>query len=140
MTDLETAVKTLPGHTLVLCLDGNVQTSDLRGVTPMVDWLENGADLRGYSAADKVVGRAAAMLFIVAGVVAVYAETMSLAAEELLHRYGIATFCGERTDRIRNRDRTDICPMEKAVADTEDVTEGVARICAKLKELRGERP
>ncbi len=140
MTDIETAVQALPGHTLVLCRNGNVWKSDLRGVAPMVDRLQSGADLHGYSAADKVVGRAAAMLFIVAGVVAVYAETMSLAAEELLHRHGIATSCGERTDRIQNRDRTDICPMEKAVADTEDVTEGVARIYAKLKELRGARP
>lgn len=140
MTDIEVAVQALPGHSLVLCRGGNVWKSDLRGVAPMVDQLQNGVDLRGYSAADKVVGRAAAMLFIAAGVVAVYAETMSLAAEELLHRHGIITSCGGRTDRIRNRDHTDICPMEKAVADTEDVTEGVARIYAKLGEMRGARP
>ena len=39
MTDIELAKENLSGHTLALCKDGNIITSDKRGVAPMVDFL-----------------------------------------------------------------------------------------------------
>ena len=77
MTDIELAKENLSGHTLALCKDGNIITSDKRGVAPMVDFLREGYDLSGYSAADKVIGKSAAMLFIKAGVKNIFAGVIS---------------------------------------------------------------
>ncbi len=40
-----------------------------------MEWLGSGMDFRGCAAADKIVGKASAMLFVLAGVKAVYACT-----------------------------------------------------------------
>lgn len=136
MTDLDRARAALPGHTLALCRGGEVVTSDLRGVMPMLGFLREGRDLSGFCAADRVVGRAAAMLFAKAGVRAVYAEVMSDGAVALLAAHGIDALCDVRTAAIENRQKTGLCPMESAVAGIEDIDAGIAAICRRAEELR----
>ena len=60
MTDLMLAKEELSRHTLALAKDGEVITSDKRGVAPMVDFLREGKSFSGFFAADKVIGKAAA--------------------------------------------------------------------------------
>lgn len=136
MSDLQIAMNNLNGRTIALCKDGLVITSDKRGIAPMADFIAEGRDLRGYSVADLVVGKAAAMLFVKAGVSNVFAKTLSVGGKETLARYGIAFRCETLTERIINRDGTDLCPMEKAVAGVDDIEEGYNRICDKLAQLR----
>lgn len=136
MTDLDRARTALPGHTLALCRGGEVVTSDLRGVMPMLGFLREGRDLSGFCAADRVVGRAAAMLFAKAGVRAVFAEVMSDGAVALLAAHGIDASCDVRTAAIENRQKTGLCPMESAVAGIEDIDAGIAAICRRAEELR----
>lgn len=138
MTDLDRARTALPGHTLALCRGGEVVTSDLRGVMPMLGFLREGRDLSGFCAADRVVGRAAAMLFAKAGVRAVHAEVMSDGAVALLAAHGIDALCDVRTAAIENRQKTGLCPMESAVAGIEDIDAGIAAICRRAEELRAE--
>lgn len=136
MTDLDRARAALPGHTLALCRGGEVVTSDLRGVMPMLGFLREGRDLSGFCAADRVVGRAAAMLFAKAGVRAVFAEVMSDGAAALLAAHGIDASCDVRTAAIENRQKTGLCPMESAVAGIEDIDAGIAAIRRRAEELR----
>lgn len=136
MTDLDRARAALPGHTLALCRGGEVVTSDRRGVMPMLGFLREGRDLSGFCAADRVVGRAAAMLFAKAGVRAVHAEVMSDGAVALLAAHGIDASCDVRTAAIENRQKTGLCPMESAVAGIEDIDAGIAAICRRAEELR----
>ena len=136
MTDLDRARAALPGHTLALCRGGEVVTSDLRGVMPMLGFLREGRDLSGFCAADRVVGRAAAMLFAKAGVRAVHAEVMSDGAAALLAAHGIDASCDVRTAAIKNRQKTGLCPMESAVAGIEDIDAGIAAIRRRAEELR----
>lgn len=136
MTDLDRARAALPGHTLALCRGGEVVTSDLRGVMPMLGFLREGRDLSGFCAADRVVGRAAAMLFAKAGVRAVFAEVMSDGAVALLAAHGIDASCDVRTAAIENRQKTGPCPMESAVAGIEDIDAGIAAIRRRAEELR----
>lgn len=136
MTDLDRARAALPGHTLALCRGGEVVTSDLRGVMPMLGFLREGRDLSGFCAADRVVGRAAAMLFAKAGVRTVFAEVMSDGAVALLAAHGIDASCDVRTAAIENRQKTGLCPMESAVAGIEDIDAGIAAICRRAEELR----
>lgn len=121
MTDLQIAKNNLYGHTICLCKEGRCLYSDKRGIAPMMGFISEGVDLSGYSVADKVVGKAAAMLFVKCGIAAVYAENLSQSGKEILELYGIAFEYGTLTDKIINRQGTDICPMEKAVKDCNDV-------------------
>lgn len=136
MTDLEIAISKLADHTLALCKNGELITSDKRGIAPMLEYIRENKDLNGYSAADKVVGKAAAMLFIKAGIKEVYAQTLSVNAQALLSKNGIKACCGELTKFIVNRDKTGMCPMEKAVENIEDIDEGFERLVKRLEEMK----
>lgn len=107
-------------YTCVLAREDTVYTSKADGISPMLGFIESGIDLKGFSAADKIVGKAAAMLLIVAGVKEVFATVMSKQAEEVLSKHGVRFSCDTPTDAIVNRSGTDLCPMEKAVGDIED--------------------
>ncbi len=89
MTDLDTAKAHLSGHSLCLCKDGAWFTDDGRGISPMLRLIGENRGLRGYAAADIIVGKAAAMLFVKAGVAAVYGEVMSKAGKAYLEAHGI---------------------------------------------------
>lgn len=136
MNDLKTAREHLPDHSLVLCRDGVMIVSDKRGVLPMVGFIREGRELSGYVAADRVVGRAAAMHFVHAGIRDVYAETVSDGAVAFLTAHGIPVRYGTKTEGIVNREGTGPCPMETAVADIEDAEEGVHRIIDKVSRHR----
>ena len=49
--------------TCVVCKGDAVCTTTQRGVAPLLNWLDAGTDLTGFSAADRVVGRGAAFLY-----------------------------------------------------------------------------
>ena len=54
-------------YTCVLCRGDAVFTGTERGVKPLLGWLDGGVDLNGFSAADRVVGTAAAFLYVLLG-------------------------------------------------------------------------
>ncbi len=135
MTDLEIARANLSGHSICLCKDGEFFTDDGRGISPMMRLIEQGRDLRGYSVCDVIVGKAAAMLFVKAGVRAVYGEIMSESGYRYLQRYAVPCSYGALTERIINRKGDGICPMEQAVAGLDDPEEGYATLRMKEVEL-----
>lgn len=138
MLDLDRAKSLLEGSdlTCVLCRGQQTYTSTLRGVAPMLAFLTDGTDLRGFSAADKVVGKAAAMLFALAGVQAVYAPVMSLAALDTLERFHITAHCGQVVPGIINRTQTGPCPMERAVQNLDTPHEALDAIRQTLAVLQ----
>ncbi len=103
------------GYTCVLCKDEQIYTSKETGIAPLMKFISEKTDLKGFCAADKIVGRAAAFLYILMGVTEVYACVMTTEAEKLLKSYGISAYCTTSTNKIINRAGTDICPMEKTV-------------------------
>lgn len=136
MTDRERAIAALqPPYTLALCRDGELLTSNRRGVAPMVAFLREGRTLAGYAAADRVVGKAAAWLFILAGIDTVYADTLSEGGRELLTRHEIPVQWNALTPAIRNRDNTGLCPMEQAVAEATDAADALRRIEERMAQL-----
>lgn len=135
MTDLQKAKSALAGHSIVLCKGDDIVISDKRGIAPMADFIAEGKNLNGYSAADLVVGKAAAMLFIKAGIVSVYAQTLSESGKAMLEKHCVPVEYFTLTQKIINRDKTDICPMERAVLNTDDIEEGYILIKQKLDAL-----
>ncbi len=135
--DLEQAKELLfeKEYTCVLKKDSEIHTSNDRGVKPLLIWLDSGMDFHGFSAADKVVGKAAAMIYVLLGVKEVYASVISIEAKRMLEKYQITVFYGELTERIHNRTNTGFCPMEEAVWEIEDLQEAVRAVREKLKQL-----
>ncbi len=131
------------GHTCVLSRDGRFYVSDQKGIAPMMGFLAKKTDLRGFSLADRVVGRAAAMLFVLAGVREVWAEVISRGAVNVLNDHGIAVEYGSLTERIINRTKDGFCPMESAVMEIDDPREGYEILAQKMQEMKNmgkERP
>ncbi|MDE6598266.1 MAG: DUF1893 domain-containing protein [Clostridia bacterium] len=135
MSDLQTAKNNLVGHTLCLCKDGNCILSDKRGIAPMMDLIAEGVDLSGYSVADTVVGKAAAMLFVKCGIKNVFAKTLSENGKRILDKFNLAYEYEMLTEKIINRAGTDMCPMEKAVLDTDDIDEAYEILKTKLQNI-----
>ena len=140
MTDWERAKTLLTGEiTCVLVKGDSTLVSTKRGIAPMIDWLGEGQRLAGFAAADRIVGKAAAMLFVKAGLSAVYAEVLSEPGKAYLEKRGIPVTYGVLTPAIINRAGDGPCPMEAAVAGIDDPEEGLLALSAKLAALRGKK-
>ena len=87
--------------------ESGIHTSSERGVAPMLLWLEEDPEfLRGASVADKIVGRAAAMIMVYAGVKEVFASVISNGAIDLFREYGIEYSYSMTAIAISNRPPT----------------------------------
>lgn len=137
MNDLQKAKQMLAsgGYTCVICRADACHTATARGVKPLVNWLDTGADLSGASAADKVVGKATAFLYCLLGVRAVYAQVMSRGAAEVLENAGIAAEWSKLVPGIINRAGTGPCPFEAAVSGIDAPAEALPVIHQKMVEM-----
>lgn len=123
------------GLTCVLCKADRVYRSEQRGVKPLLRWLDEGTDLMGFSAADKVVGRGAAFLYRLLGVRRVHGGVMSTAAVKVLRAGGIEVSWNALTEGIRNRAGDGPCPMEAATQNCTEPEEALAAIRQALRKL-----
>ncbi len=138
MRDLEQARRILTegNYTCVLCRGAEAHTATARGVRPLLDWLDSGLDLAGFSAADKVVGRATAFLYVLLGVRRVHALVMSTPAKAALEANGITALCDREVNGIINRRGDGPCPFEAAVLGITNPTQALAAIRKKQFDLR----
>jgi hypothetical protein len=72
--------------------------------------------MKGASVADRVVGRAAALLFVFSGVKAVFAVTASDGGIDVLKENSVFCEYENRVTSVLDLKRTDVCPFEKLVA------------------------
>ncbi|MGN1107284.1 MAG: DUF1893 domain-containing protein [Huintestinicola sp.] len=125
------------GLTLAAVKGNETITSRERGVKPLLELIDDGKSLEGYSAADKVVGAAAAYLYVLLGVRELYAKVISQKAVDVMEKYGIEIEYDTLAEAIINRSGTGFCPMETAVSDAVSPENALELIRAKLKELSG---
>lgn len=123
-------------YTCVVCKEDTLYTTSHRGVEPLLDWLDSGIDLAGFSAADRVVGRGAAFLYCLLGVKEVHARVMSHPAAEVLHAYGIKASADTFVGGIINRAGTGSCPFEAAVIDIQDAHTALNAIRQKRRQMQ----
>lgn len=137
MNDLNKAKKLLMQgeYTCVLCKGDSVITTNKRGVLPLVEWIENDDCFDGYSVADKVVGKAAALLYVKLNVKKIYAPVISKGAAQMLEKYHIEFWCDTVAEAIINRRGDGFCPMETAVKNINTPEKALAAIKSKLNEL-----
>ncbi len=125
------------GYTLLLYNNTEAITECARGVAPLLALLDKEKDCSSYSAVDKVVGKAAAFLYILLGIRRVYALIISESALALLQNYGVAVDYESCVPRIKNREGTGFCPMESAVLAETDPSSALRGIRTALAALRG---
>ena len=106
-----------------------------RGIKPLLLLYEQRKDLSAFVAADKVIGKAAAFLYILLGIKEIYANVISEGALCVFADYGISVEYEHKSRLISNRQNTDICPMEKAVLLITTPQEAYQAILKKYREL-----
>ena len=126
-------------YTLVICKDEDIIKSDVTGIRPVMNLIDSKKDYKGYSAADKIVGRAAAFLYTILQAKNLYGETMSKGAIEILKKSGIYYEYKTLTDFIENRQKTGMCPMDEAVKDINNPNDACEAIRNKIKFLQSQK-
>lgn len=116
--------------------DGRLVTSEKKGITPMMALLaEEERILEEAVIADRVIGRAAALLMQKAGAAAVYGEVMSSHAIHAFEAAGLSFSYGKEVDYIINRAGTGMCPMEQTVLEITSPEAAYVALKQKLMEF-----
>ena len=137
MSDLEIAKQTLKKRKLTLAIAKNgkiIFQSDSHGITSFLEAIEQlGKEIEGAAVADKIVGKAAALLCAYSHVNAVFASTLSLKGKDTLERNSIKYEYELLVPKILNQTGRDMCPFEKFSLSLENPEEAYF----KLKEFAG---
>lgn len=121
--------------TCVLLKDEWIFISVKRGVAPLLECVEMKNVPAGFCAADKVVAKAAAFLYVILKVDSLYANVISEPALAVLEQHGIKVEAGEVVKAIRNRTDTGYCPMETAVWEITEPQEALHAIIETKRRL-----
>ncbi len=117
MDDISLAKKLLIERELSLIIIRNGKLlfqSKEKGLHPLLRVIEDKKEkIEGGSLADKIIGRAAAMLIVYGGIREVYTPLLSNSASPILEEAGINCQFEKSVPAILNEDKTQICPMEK---------------------------
>jgi len=142
MKDLELAEKIIEEKslTLVVVKEGNILfTSADRGIEPIyaavTDFKEG---LEGSSVADRVTGRAAAILCKYGNIEEIHTDLISDEAIKIFKKSGIKYFYEEYSQYIKNRDKTDMCPVEKLAYGIDNPQELIQRISEFMGSMKRE--
>jgi len=107
---------------------------DGKGIKPLISAIiKNAANFQDAFCVDKVVGVAAALLFVYAKVKAVYANVISQKAIEVFKNHNIIFDYAEKTFSIQNQDKSDECPMELLCKNITEPEKAFFAIKEKLK-------
>lgn len=139
MKDIELAKNVLDNEkkAIVIVKDKRVIfSSEGRGIKPMYTALNELKDeLQGSSAADKVVGKAAAMIYEYAGIKELSTNLISEAAINVLKKTSIIYEYEKSVPYIKNRDRSGMCPVETLSLKINNIDDLLAEISNFLKNI-----
>lgn len=106
------------------------------GIKPIINKLnEDKMFFKDLIVADKIVGKASAMLLTLSGVKEVYAQVMSISGKNILEQNNIVFHYETLTDYIINRKGDDMCPMEKTVLEIDDLEKAYIALNNKVLEM-----
>ena len=143
MEDLSVAKERLATRGLTLCVvkDGRVvfETAS-HGISGFLRATEQfGEQVAGASVADKVVGRAVALLCLYARVRAVHASVMSMGARALFEQNSVYAEWDELVESILSDCRPVTCPFEALASNITDPSEGYKKLKALQASLKQRR-
>ena len=139
LNNLEKAKKILHenNYTFVLLTEkGTVVKSYKRGIMPLMEIIQmDKSILNNAVIADKVIGKASALLISGFKVKALYTDLMSQKAKVVLEMYSVNYQYKTLVDYIQNRDKNGQCPMEKLTKDIFDYKTAYQKILNYYKEV-----
>lgn len=107
---------------VVMNKNGEIREFYNRRVIDIVSLIKSGEEVLNEAIiADKVIGKVASALLVLAGVKEIYARTISEYAIEVLEKNNIKYSYENRVDYIINNDKTGMCPMENKFKDENDL-------------------
>lgn len=140
MTDiLESAKEQLHKDNLSIVIVGenDVYTSTKHGIAPLLDILDSENEvIKNSFIADKVVGKAVALLMVKGNVKEVYADVISSHALDVFEKYKVKAYYDKLVEYIINRDKTGMCPMEKAVLEVDKPNTAYDVLKKKIAEMK----
>lgn len=115
--------------------DKTIFKSSKEGMQPLLEAIHSldPSALKGSIVADKIVGKAAALLISYFKAKEVHCTVMSVRAKEVLKRHEIKYYSEKLLPEIANRLGTGICPFEEEVLDVDEPEKGYERLSKKLK-------
>lgn len=99
-----------------------------------------GKELVGSSVADRIVGRAAALLCVYGEVASVFAVMVSEEGVQILRKNNIPYEYENLVPNILNYDRTDLCPFEKLTAGLVNAKEAYKKLKHKVSSSTSKTP
>lgn len=111
-----------------------------RGISPLLKLYENKKSLSGFFAADKIVGCAAAYLYVLLNPQGIYADVISEPAEKILAEHKIPYSAKTVTPLIINRRGDGPCPMEEAVSNAKNPLDAAKKIKKKFSKMTESQP
>lgn len=110
--------------------------SNEKGITPLYTAVnEIKESMKGASVADKVIGKAAAMLCSYAGINELYTNLISEKAIDVLNKTEITYQFNNICSFIKNRNNTGMCPVETLASNTECIEDLLYEIHEFLKSI-----
>lgn len=138
MDDLSIAKSILMEKELTLAIVKNgevIYTSTERGIKPIYSIANHpNRPLKGASAADKVTGKAAALLYKHAGLKSLYTNLISEKAVDVLKGSLVEFEYNMVVPFIKNRDKSGMCPVESMSLEINDIDELNAKISDFINE------
>jgi hypothetical protein len=143
MQDLEIAKKRLNENGLTLSIVKNgkiVFETASHGVSGFLEAIEKFRNkLEGASVADRIVGKAIALLCVYAKIKAIYAKVLSENAKEVLEENMVFYEWKSLVENILDADKTELCPFEKLATKISSPKDAYERLKALQTSLRCDR-
>ncbi|KXA93797.1 hypothetical protein AKJ66_00785 [candidate division MSBL1 archaeon SCGC-AAA259E22] len=139
MDDLKLAENTLKRDNLNLVIAKNgklaykTKLSGIKGLLKAIEKLDYKTN--EYSAADKIVGRAAALLLIFMNVKKIYAITLSEGGKSVLEKNEIEYKYENIVSEIKNIEGKNMCPFEKLTRDIDNPEKAYLKVKSKVTNL-----
>jgi len=140
LQDLANAKRRLGEKRLTLCLvkDGKIIfETDSHGISGFLEAVEKfGLRLERVSVADRIAGKAVALLCVYAKVKAVYARTLSKEAKRVFEENHVYHEWDYLVEQILGTDNSEICPFEKLAANISNPSRAYKRLKALETSLK----
>lgn len=140
MLDLEIAKKQLHDKELTLVIVKNEQVifqTDSHRISGFIHAIDTlGTQLNGASVADRVAGKALALLCVYAGITEVYAEVLSKNAQALFEENKVVCQWKQLVDNVLDLNKIGVCPFEKAAFGISDPETSYATFKTLLEKMK----
>ncbi len=144
MTDLDIAKSELYEENLTLAIVKNgevLYSTKSHRISGFLDAIDKcGAKLEGASLADRVAGKAIALLCVYAKIKEVYAAVLSRQAQVIFKKNKISTHWNELVENVLDTTKTGMCPFEKAAAEVSDPQKAYKTFKGLLETFKAFKP